>query len=137
MYSLDFINIGCNRVAGCSHWGRNGLLAYGAGKFVAIMDVENNRLLNTLPGHSGRVNSLRWIPPVSSGMMGLAVLTQKGHPQRLLESENELISVCSGGDIIVWKKQEKVGNSGFSISSNISGNRLLHWTKTKVIRSLV
>lgn len=77
MYSLDFINIGCNRVAGCSHWGRNGLLAYGAGKFAAIMDVEKNILLNTLPGHSGRVNSLRWIPPVSSGMMGFAVFTKK------------------------------------------------------------
>lgn len=67
-YSLDFINIGCNRVAGCSHWGRNGLLAYGAGRFVGLMDVEHSKLLHTLPGHSGRVNSVRWIPPVAIGV---------------------------------------------------------------------
>lgn len=36
---LNFISIGCNRVASCAHWAQNnGLVAYSANKFVALYD---------------------------------------------------------------------------------------------------
>ena len=38
--ALSFISIGCNKVANCAHWGTNGIVAYGAGNFVALYDVE-------------------------------------------------------------------------------------------------
>lgn len=38
-------------------------------------------------------------------ILGLMLLV--AYPKRLVEAEDELISVCSGGDVIVWKKLEK------------------------------
>ena len=37
---LSFISIGCNKVANCAQWGTNGIVAYAAGNFVALYDVE-------------------------------------------------------------------------------------------------
>lgn len=37
-YSLEFVAVGANRQANCSSWGRNGLVAYSASKFVGIYD---------------------------------------------------------------------------------------------------
>lgn len=37
-YSLEFVAVGANRQANCSSWGRNGLVAYAASKFVGIYD---------------------------------------------------------------------------------------------------
>eukprot|EP01126_Amoeba_proteus_P056933 TRINITY_DN7215_c0_g1_i1.p2 TRINITY_DN7215_c0_g1~~TRINITY_DN7215_c0_g1_i1.p2 ORF type:complete len:103 (+),score=16.44 TRINITY_DN7215_c0_g1_i1:30-311(+) len=90
-YQVDFISIGCNRVSGCTHWGSNKILAYGAGRFISLYDVEDGKITNTLSGHLGRVNAVRWIPP------------------EIGVEETELISVCSAGHVIVWKKSgEKV-----------------------------
>jgi hypothetical protein len=36
--TLTFVSIGCNRIASCSHWGKNNLFAYAANQFVAIYD---------------------------------------------------------------------------------------------------
>eukprot|EP01127_Copromyxa_protea_P008755 TRINITY_DN2012_c0_g1_i1.p1 TRINITY_DN2012_c0_g1~~TRINITY_DN2012_c0_g1_i1.p1 ORF type:complete len:830 (-),score=179.32 TRINITY_DN2012_c0_g1_i1:212-2590(-) len=76
------------------------------------MDVESKKLMCTLPGHTGRVNSVHWIPPVSVE-----------HPQRLLAPENEVISVCAGGDIMVWKQENdkwvnvcRLDNKGASVT---------------------
>jgi elongator complex protein 2 len=33
---LEFVSVGCNKVAHCVHWGRNNLVAFGANNFVAI-----------------------------------------------------------------------------------------------------
>lgn len=37
-YNLDLVAIGANRQANSASWGRNGLVAYSASKFVAIYD---------------------------------------------------------------------------------------------------
>eukprot|EP01126_Amoeba_proteus_P056937 TRINITY_DN7215_c0_g1_i18.p1 TRINITY_DN7215_c0_g1~~TRINITY_DN7215_c0_g1_i18.p1 ORF type:complete len:549 (-),score=98.64 TRINITY_DN7215_c0_g1_i18:740-2353(-) len=91
-YQVDFISIGCNRVSGCTHWGSNKILAYGAGRFISLYDVEDGKITNTLSGHLGRVNAVRWIPP------------------EIGVEETELISVCSAGHVIVWKKSGEKWN---------------------------
>lgn len=84
---LSFISIGCNRIAGCSQWGKNNIFAYAAQKFVALYDPIKNKVIATLKGHSERVNGVRWIPHDSDSNFG---------------HEHQLVSVGVDGLLIVW-----------------------------------
>jgi elongator complex protein 2 len=83
--SLSFVSVGANRVAGCTDWGNNNLFAYAAGKFIALYDPIQNRVIGTLRGHSDRVNTVRWI-------------TNGTNP------EVELVSGAVDAKIIIWRK---------------------------------
>ena len=37
---LSFVSIGCNRLANCASWSSSGLIAYGAGSFVALYNMN-------------------------------------------------------------------------------------------------
>lgn len=122
-YELDFVAIGCNRVAGCTDWGNNGLIAYCGGNFVVIYQATQAQILATLPGHTGRVNAVKWLPPVELRMWYFSnlFLTFPAHPQRLVANEVELVSGGSEGQIRVWKQEGKVLPSyyqSFSIVRN-------------------
>lgn len=43
--SSEFIAIGCNRTTGAAAWGTNGLVAFGADKFVALYDPLVNSFI--------------------------------------------------------------------------------------------
>lgn len=111
-YQLDFVSIGCNRVAGCTDWGQNKLLAYSGGNFVVIYNVEGGQVLATLPGHTGRVNAVKWIPQAEARMCFLknvlVITFFLAYPKRLVVEETELVSAGSEGDIRVWKKGQNV-----------------------------
>ncbi|XP_053323671.1 elongator complex protein 2 isoform X2 [Spea bombifrons] len=71
----------------CPHsvsWGRNGLLACGTCNSIALYDPRKKTIINTLNGHTGRVNCVFWI--------------QK-HDCR---SETELVSGGSDKQVIIW-----------------------------------
>lgn len=38
--SMDYVSLGCNRVANALDWGPNGLIAFGGCSVVAIYDVQ-------------------------------------------------------------------------------------------------
>ena len=78
--SLLNVSIGCNRVADCIDWGSGGELAYGANVFVAIFSLSESRTVATLAGHTGRVNTVRWV------------------------SDNEIVSGASDGCVILWRR---------------------------------
>ena len=84
---LEYVSVGCNRVAHALDWSPTGEVAYGAHNAVAIYNVEvhlspcsflsrrvGHLLLKhphevqaatveaTLQGHSGRVNCVQWLP---------------------------------------------------------------------------
>lgn len=92
-YSLDFVSLGCNKVASCADWGKDNIVAYGGGSFVGLYDVERGCLLATLPGHTGRVNSVKWV-------------TDKGfHKSSNKWNELEpLVSGSSDESVILWTK---------------------------------
>jgi len=87
--SQEFVAIACNQLADAADWWfdrqdrdsttqRHGLLAYAAGRFVALYDVLRYRVVGTLRGHNQRVNCVRWI------------------------TETQLVSCASDGEVIVW-----------------------------------
>lgn len=88
-YTLDFVTLGCNRVAGCVDWGNDNTVAFGGGNFVALFDVEGGRITHTLPGHVGRVNSLKW-------------LSSKNFHS--FKSDEKIVSASSDSTLIVWSK---------------------------------
>ena len=87
LMNLEYVSVGCNRVAHALDWSPTGEVAYGAHNAVAIYNVEVHlspcRFLTemwatwflsishklqaaaveaTLQGHSGRVNCVQWLP---------------------------------------------------------------------------
>eukprot|EP00163_Fabomonas_tropica_P018967 TRINITY_DN3338_c0_g2_i2.p1 TRINITY_DN3338_c0_g2~~TRINITY_DN3338_c0_g2_i2.p1 ORF type:complete len:807 (+),score=134.55 TRINITY_DN3338_c0_g2_i2:171-2591(+) len=60
VHRLEFVAAGCNRTHDCADWGENGLIAYGAGNSVVIYDVKNTVALCTLPGHTARINTVKF-----------------------------------------------------------------------------
>ncbi|KAI8476319.1 MAG: WD40 repeat-like protein [Monoraphidium minutum] len=70
-----FISCGCNRVVHALDWGGGGgggevgggLVAYGGASAVCIYDPEQDELLATLVGHTGRVNCVKWISSEACG----------------------------------------------------------------------
>lgn len=87
------------------HWGTNDIVAFGAHNFVALYEpkvhmrnpnkhsrtLQKFQVVRTLPGHTGRVNVVRWIKKVTSTGGS--------------EVEDELVSASSDKQIIVWKRQ--------------------------------
>ncbi|KAI8071807.1 WD40-repeat-containing domain protein [Gongronella butleri] len=56
--SSEFIAIGCNSTTNGAAWAPNGLVAFGADKFVALyepLDPDSRGVKETLPGHTARV----------------------------------------------------------------------------------
>jgi len=82
---LDFVSAGCNCLHGCAEWGENGLVAFGAGRMVGLYDAKARRLVQTLRGHSDRVNVVRWL------------------------SAHELVSAGSDGKVLLWTRNDESG----------------------------
>eukprot|EP00898_Chlorokybus_atmophyticus_P008346 jgi/Chlat1/8512/Chrsp80S00640 len=55
-----YIGVGCNRVAHAAAWGSR-LVAFGAHNAVALYDPQKRAIVATLPGHTSRVNAVRWL----------------------------------------------------------------------------
>ncbi|GAM18187.1 hypothetical protein SAMD00019534_013620, partial [Acytostelium subglobosum LB1] len=94
---LDYISVGCNSISDCIAWGRNGLVAYGANNFVALMrpdSYQRSQVIATLPGHKDRVNHVVWVPGSC------------GHSSTPAP-ECELISASSDHSLISWRRYEK------------------------------
>jgi len=77
---LRYVSVGCNKLANCASWGSNGLLAYGASRFVALYSAEQYQVIATLRGHKDRVNVVKWL------------------------NENELISGSSDSTLLTWER---------------------------------
>ncbi|OCF55861.1 elongator complex protein 2 [Kwoniella mangroviensis CBS 10435] len=87
-----YISIGSNRSSSCSASTSNGLLAFGAGKLLALWDTEstsNHGIQKTLPGHKGQITTVKLISS-SSG-------------------ENRFISGDTNGEVRIWSTTEKEG----------------------------
>eukprot|EP01125_Pyxidicula_operculata_P019929 TRINITY_DN725_c1_g2_i1.p1 TRINITY_DN725_c1_g2~~TRINITY_DN725_c1_g2_i1.p1 ORF type:complete len:903 (-),score=225.84 TRINITY_DN725_c1_g2_i1:8-2644(-) len=91
-YNLDFISLGVNRVAGCIDW-VNDQIIYGGGNFISLYSFSDGRITNTLVGHSGRINGVKWI--------------RSNVPEKINES-NEIVSASSDGSLRVWKRSTTV-----------------------------
>eukprot|EP00667_Euglena_gracilis_P002695 EG_transcript_2701 len=63
--SLTHLSLGCNRVVHCADWSPAGLYAFGGGSFVALWRpaAAHPAVHTALPGHTGRVNCVRWVRP--------------------------------------------------------------------------
>nr|XP_018263626.1 elongator complex protein 2 [Kwoniella dejecticola CBS 10117]OBR85784.1 elongator complex protein 2 [Kwoniella dejecticola CBS 10117] len=58
-----YISVGSNRSSCCSACTSKGLVAFGAGKFIALWNTENPQrgVYRTLPGHKGQVTTVKLI----------------------------------------------------------------------------
>ncbi|EGG20140.1 WD-40 repeat-containing protein [Cavenderia fasciculata] len=93
-------------------WGNNGLVAYGAHNFIALLSPSIPKVLATLPGHKDRVNHVQWIPNC----------TRNTETKQFNNEENELVSVSSDHTIIIWKRNENNNNTLFSIKETLKGH---------------
>lgn len=59
--SLDFMALGCNRVAGCADWGKNGTFIYPGHRSIALYRPEDHKISQILNGHTKRVNCVKWL----------------------------------------------------------------------------
>lgn len=66
-----FISVGCNRLVNVLDWSSEGLVAYGAGAMVTILNPLRAAILRTLIAHTMRVNVVRWLPGNQGGSMQL------------------------------------------------------------------
>ncbi|XP_017768864.1 PREDICTED: probable elongator complex protein 2 [Nicrophorus vespilloides] len=81
--NVTYVSANCNQTAAVADWGVNNQICYGSSNAVLIYDVfDNRRVLFTLHGHKGRVNSVRWI--------------------RDCDYESECVSVSVDNTVIVW-----------------------------------
>ncbi|ERL86558.1 hypothetical protein D910_03965 [Dendroctonus ponderosae] len=78
-----YVSSNCNQTPTGADCNENHLLAYGSCHAVLIYDLNAARVVQTLIGHTKRVNSVRWI---------------RG-------SDGELVSGASDGSVVVWKPQ--------------------------------
>jgi len=78
----------------CCHWGRNDLVALGAHNSVILYDPKKYKILHTLPGHTARVNVVRWIN----------ALDRANTTTPAFLPESELISGASDKQLILWKR---------------------------------
>ena len=81
---LEYISIGCNCLHGVADWGQSGLVAYGAGHFVALYDVKARKVTQTLRAHKDRVNVVRWL------------------------NDHEIVSGSTDGTIIIWVQKDNL-----------------------------
>eukprot|EP00899_Mesostigma_viride_P027213 jgi/Mesvir1/7677/Mv11647-RA.1 len=57
-----YTSAGCNRVSNAASWGSR-FVAFGAHNSVTIYDPAQTKVVATLPGHTDRVNAVRWVSP--------------------------------------------------------------------------
>nr|XP_006823801.1 PREDICTED: elongator complex protein 2-like [Saccoglossus kowalevskii] len=93
--STCYISAACNRTVQCVHWGRNGLVAYGSCRSIAIYEAKREKeagsIVYMVNGHKGRVNCVKWIScPTSHGV-----------------KETEMVSGSTDNTAIVWKWNEQ------------------------------
>eukprot|EP01027_Heterolobosea_sp_BB2_P000716 GEZU01001052.1.p1 GENE.GEZU01001052.1~~GEZU01001052.1.p1 ORF type:complete len:355 (-),score=49.58 GEZU01001052.1:95-1159(-) len=107
--SLSFVSIGCNRIANCATWGKNGLYAYCGNTFVALYSPNGKRVIQTLIGHKARVNAVKWIPNAAEGVDNMH-----------FTPETELVSGGVDSQVIVWKQ---VSAERWTKASVLSGHK--------------
>ncbi|WRT67342.1 uncharacterized protein IL334_004312 [Kwoniella shivajii] len=130
-----YISIGTNRSSSCSACTSNGLLAFGAGKLVALWDTESSQgVCETLPGHKGQITTLKLLGNdqfISGDTVGeIRVWGQKDDKwiceQKWSAHEGSSISAIgtgkdlvltggSDGSIKVWKWNKGKGEVGMSL----------------------
>ncbi|XP_070565909.1 elongator complex protein 2-like [Ptychodera flava] len=92
--STCYISASCNRTPHSAHWGRNGIVAFGSCRSVALYrpKVQNGSgaILSMLNGHKDKVNCVKWIqcPVLENG------------------DETELVSGSTDNTVIVWRGKE-------------------------------
>lgn len=82
-YSLEYLSIGCNKISGCSDWGKNGIFLYCGHRSIVLYKPEDYKPLLVLNGHEKRVNTVKWIP---NGSL-----------------ETEIVSGGADSQVIIWK----------------------------------
>ncbi|KAI8338158.1 WD40-repeat-containing domain protein [Chlamydoabsidia padenii] len=92
--STEFISIGCNRTTHAAAWAPNGLVAFGADKFVALydpLDKYSQGIKETLPGHKDRVTCVNFI--------------ERGYQV----DQNDLVIISGSADRTakIWKQNEQ------------------------------
>ncbi|CAG0897692.1 unnamed protein product, partial [Darwinula stevensoni] len=60
---VEYISGGCNPSPNCSDWGKNDIIIYGSSHSISLAFSQNNVYVvkETLQGHKGRVNCVKWI----------------------------------------------------------------------------
>ncbi|XP_060597873.1 elongator complex protein 2-like [Ruditapes philippinarum] len=87
-----YISSGCNRTPHSADWGRNNVICYGSSNAIVLYQPEvkqegkESQVLQTLTGHKGKVNCIKWIPAIDYG------------------DETELVSGSVDKTVIVWQK---------------------------------
>ncbi|XP_014242346.1 probable elongator complex protein 2 [Cimex lectularius] len=99
----EYVSAGCNPVPGCMDWSSNGLLCYGASRSVLVYEpqVKGGRIVDTLVGHTERINCLSWVRRFDG------------------TEETELVSGSTDKTVIVWRKTV----DGFAQSSVLVGHK--------------
>ncbi|XP_077978293.1 elongator complex protein 2-like [Glandiceps talaboti] len=92
--STCYISASSNRTPHCAHWGRNGLVAFGSCRSIAVYQPKRQNgagtILSMLNGHKDRVNCVKWIQC----------------PVHCHGDETELVSGSTDNNVIVWKKDK-------------------------------
>ncbi|WWC69248.1 uncharacterized protein I206_103185 [Kwoniella pini CBS 10737] len=108
-----YISIGSNRSSSCSVCTSKGILAFGAGKFIALWNTENNSkgVYKTLNGHNAQVTTIKFINNnenlISGDRQGEIRIWSKDNEKNKKEEEEE-----------EWKcKFNWIAHSNSSISS--------------------
>ncbi|KAL0268496.1 UNVERIFIED_CONTAM: hypothetical protein PYX00_010418 [Menopon gallinae] len=93
-FETCYVSCGCNKCCHAADWGRNGLICYAVCNSVAIYDPafaqDSGKVINTLHGHTERVNCVRWLKNPSNS------------------SENAFISASADGSAIIWSWDDKL-----------------------------
>ncbi|KAF5281600.1 hypothetical protein FQR65_LT02920 [Abscondita terminalis] len=84
-FEIDYTSCACNQTPTSSSWGKNNLISFASSNSVRIYDPtwgSGGKIINTLYGHTKRVNSVKWISGCSY--------------------EKELVSGSSDETTVVW-----------------------------------
>eukprot|EP01130_Rhizamoeba_saxonica_P017342 TRINITY_DN8379_c0_g1_i1.p1 TRINITY_DN8379_c0_g1~~TRINITY_DN8379_c0_g1_i1.p1 ORF type:complete len:810 (-),score=215.16 TRINITY_DN8379_c0_g1_i1:48-2477(-) len=97
MYNVEHINVGVNNVTNCCDWANNRYAAFGGGNLVALYDVLESKVVKTLPGHRGRVNTVRWV----------------NQPNQ----KKEIITGGTDGLVLVWTQEEEENHDSWQVTA--------------------
>ncbi|KZT62360.1 WD40 repeat-like protein [Calocera cornea HHB12733] len=90
--TLDYVSIGCNRFTNAADCSPEDLVAFGAGRFVALwkLTTGSRGIYRTLPGHTNTVTTVKF----------LRCRDDQGTPR-----STGLVSGDASGEVIVWKAE--------------------------------
>ncbi|KZO93245.1 WD40 repeat-like protein [Calocera viscosa TUFC12733] len=90
--SLDYVSIGCNRFSNAADRSPENLVAFGAGRFVALWQLTAGPkgVYRTLPGHTSTVTTVKF----------LSCRDENGRVR-----STGLVSGDASGDVIVWRME--------------------------------